>query len=310
MLLQYNSTTNGGQWEAVELSTFINTLPVSGKDNINIVDSLNTIQNPENKDIAVIGEDVYLYNGTTWLHLTNSELENQIGQKGNPSEGIPATGLYKEIADLAANTFTKTEVLNQIAGANHLKYAIVTNKSDIDLNNEDVVKNTIFLVMKSPNAEDGYDEYFVIDGELEKIGSWGADLNNYVQKTDTDLLLSPEQKQKLDTIGLDEETQQAVISASQVSDLTEIIYNSQKIKDVDPGSFEITSSGVLQLKATPSIDLSNYVKTETFNSTVGDLQQLKNRVKEDSTLVDEINSIKVSVIWHELNAQNLQTDGD
>ena len=37
-------------------------------------------------------------------------------------------------------------------------------------------------------SDDGYDEYFVTNGALEKIGSWDADLTGYVQDDDNRLL--------------------------------------------------------------------------------------------------------------------------
>jgi hypothetical protein len=35
-------------------------------------------------------------------------------------------------------------------------------------------------VPKDNAINDGYDEYFVINNSLEKIGSWDVDLRNYV----------------------------------------------------------------------------------------------------------------------------------
>lgn len=95
-----------------------------------------------------------------------------------------------QIANLATNkanisdVYTKTETLEQIesaiAAVDHLKRTIVssTETIDVDLPNAD---EYIYMI---PNAKGTYDEYMVIDGELEKVGDWETDLTGYVTKTD------------------------------------------------------------------------------------------------------------------------------
>ena len=301
MLLQYNSSTGKGQWQAVSLSEVVGSLPLN-KNQSSIAESLSNIENPNEKDIAVIGNDVYIYTNNNWRQLTNSllenrisNLENQVGHAANTEQGISATGLYKDIADLANNVYTKDEIASQIANAGHLKYEIVNTISDIDLTTDD----TIYLIPKSAgNADDGYDEYFVINGSAEKIGDWGVDLSGYVQ-TDDNRLLTSEQKTKLDAIILDD-SHNLTIQASQVGGLVETIQANQLIKTVQSGVFEVTEQGELQLVSTPSIDLTNYVQKVTYEAEVGDLTKLINRTSPNSTLVDEINEIKESIIWQEI----------
>ena len=304
MLLQYNSSTGGGQWQAVSLAEVIEDLPAS-RDKLSIVESLSEITSPSEKDIAVIGNDVYIYTDGDWEQLSNSlledrisDLESQVGHPANPAESIAATGLYKDIADLADNVYTKAEIASQIANAGHLKYEIVQSIAAIDLTTDD----TIYLVPKNvANVNDGYDEYFVINDAPEKIGDWGVDLSNYVQTNDNRLLTN-EQKTKLDAITLDS-NDELVIQAAQVGGLTEAIQSTQLIKSVQAGVFDVTSQGELQLVSTPSIDLTNYVQKVTYEAEVGDLTQLQNRLSANSTLVEEINNIKESVIWQELYSQ-------
>lgn len=302
MLLQYNSSTGEGQWQAVSLTEIIENLP-ENRNKLSIIDSLAEIDNPSEKDIAVIGNNVYLYANGVWEQLSNSlledrisDLESKVGHSANPAESIAATGLYKDIADLANNVYTKAEIATQIANASHLKYEIVQSVAAIDLTTDD----TIYLVPKNvADVNDGYDEYFVINGAPEKIGDWGVDLSNYVQTNDNRLLTN-EQKTKLDAITLDNNNE-LVIQAIQVGGLTEAIQSTQLIKSVQPGVFDITQQGELQLVSTPSIDLTNYVKKVTYEAEVGNLAQLQNRLSANSTLVEEINNIKESVIWQELH---------
>ena len=307
MLLYYNGSTGHGRWEAGLISDIISDIP-TGRDRISIVTALNTIDNPQDKDIAIVGQDVYIYSNGGWSQLTDSsliehisDLESQVGHAADENQGIPATGLYKDIADLKENVYTKTEVLEQIANAAHLRYQIVNDLTDIDVN-DDEVDNTIFLVPKVAQQSDGYDEYFVINGVLEKIGSWDVDLSNYITEDDN-RLLSDDDKDKLAGLGLDE-NRQTTIQATQVGDLINVIENNQYIKSVQSGTFEVTEAGQLQLKSVPSIDLSGYVQTEVFQNVVGDLTQLTDRVNPNSSLVQEINQIKESVIWQELIAAN------
>ena len=65
-----------------------------------------------------------------------------------------------------------------IAGANHLTYEVVTNLNDA------ININTVYLHSNNRNeANNAYDEYMVINGTLEKIGQFGANLSNYVTVT-------------------------------------------------------------------------------------------------------------------------------
>lgn len=301
MLLQYNSSTGGGQWEAVSLSEVIENLPES-RDKLSIVESLQEIENPSQKDIAIIGNDAYIYIDGDWEQLSNSlledrlsDLESQVGHPADTTQGIPATGLYKDIADLSNNVYTKEEIATQIANAGHLKYEIVQSIAAIDLTTDD----TIYLVPKNiADTNDGYDEYFIINGAAEKIGDWGVDLSNYVQ-TDDNRLLSENDKKKLESLGLDNQDR-ATIQAAQVGGLAEAIQANQLIKSVQPGTFDVTPEGQLQLVSVPSIDLSGYVQKTVYYDEVGDLASLTNRVSENSSLVDEINVIKTSIRWQDI----------
>ena len=308
MLLQYNASTGGGQWEAVALSEVISDLP-EASSKIDIVSALNDITNPKIKDIAIVGEEAYIYKADGWTKLTDSllddrisNLESQVGQPGNEDEGIEPSGLYKDLADFKSNVYTKEEIISQITDLSHLTYKKVNSLEDIDISSDEA-STTIYLVPKvDAQEENGFDEYFVVDSELEKIGNWDVDLSNYVQ-TDDERLLSQSQKEKIEAITLDDNNN-IIITASQVGGLSEAIADTQLIKSVAVGTFNVTEEGELQLVGTPSIDLSDYVTNEIFSSVVGNLNDLVNPVKENSTLVEEINAIKESISWQELSTNN------
>jgi hypothetical protein len=65
MVLYYNASTGSGQWEAGRISDIVSELP-AGRDRISIVDALNTISNPQDEDIAIVGQDVYVYSENEW----------------------------------------------------------------------------------------------------------------------------------------------------------------------------------------------------------------------------------------------------
>lgn len=304
MLLQYIETTK--KWEARPIADVLSDYEGSGgSSNIPVVDNLNNIENPSENDIAIQGTELFIYDGTQWQPLTVSDLENRVselerkvGQEANTESGQVATGLYKKLEDLRSEL--QSQISSEIINAQHLRYEVVNNIGEIDLNDEEATQNTVFLVPKSQEdarENDGYDEYLVNAGQLEKIGSWDADLTNYVQTTDN-RLLTDKQKQKLDSIGLDNNNQ-AIITANQVSDLQDFLNDNSYIRDVEAGVFSVDENGKLELVSVPSDALTNYVSTPYFNSTVGDINQIIDH-NSNHTLVDEINTIKSSIIWKEL----------
>lgn len=303
MILQYNASTTG-HWEAVSIPEALNNIP-EYRDRIFIETSLENILDPKEKDLAIIDNSVYIFDGENWEQLTNSiledrlsNLESQIGQPGNAEEGIAPTGLYKDIIDLKENTFTKTEILQYIEDMSHLKYQIVNSLEDIDLENEENTANIIFLVPKDEIDEsNGYDEYFVINNNLERIGSFDIDLSNYVQIND-EHLLTEEDKKKLDSLNLDE-NDQVIINVSQVGDLNQqFIQDRSYIRSVQPGTFNVTDEGQLELVSIPSRILSDYVPMTVYQREIGDLSKLGS--DENVNIVQEIINIKESITWQSL----------
>lgn len=310
MLLQYNQSTvpgESGRWEARPIADVLSDYEGSGgSSNIPVVDNLNNIENPSKNDIAIQGTELFIYDGNQWQPLTVSDLKNRVadletkvGVEANTESGQVATGLYKKLEDLHSDL--QTEIMNSIANAQHLRYQIVNEISEIKLSDEDATANVVFLVPKSSedtHSDDGYDEYFVTKGALEKIGSWDVDLTGYVQDDDNRLLTN-QQKQKLDSIGYDSENNQAIISTSQVTNLNQFVQENSYIRDVEAGVFSVDENGKLGLVSVPSDALTNYVSTPVFNSTVGNITKITG-YETGHTLVDEINVIKASVIWQEL----------
>ena len=96
-------------------------------------------------------------------------LEGTVGTKANASE------VYKKGE-------TDSKIAAAVAGASHLKRSIVAALPDAGEADE----NTIYMVAKEgePGEQDGYNEYFVIEGAWEKIGDTVVDLTEYAKTSE------------------------------------------------------------------------------------------------------------------------------
>lgn len=82
------------------------------------------------------------------------------------------------------NAYTKGEtdsaIATAVANASHLKRAIVEVLPEV----EEADENTIYMVGTGAGSEDSaYEEYMLINGAFEKIGSSAVDLTNYATKS-------------------------------------------------------------------------------------------------------------------------------
>lgn len=129
--------------------------------------------------------------------VAETDLETTLAGKINgKADAATVSALQSEVDTLegtvankadAANVYTKTEVYAKgetdskiaeaIAAASHLKRSIVDALPDVG----EADANTIYMVAKTEGAEkqNGYDEYFVIEGAWEKIGDTVVDLTDY-----------------------------------------------------------------------------------------------------------------------------------
>lgn len=75
---------------------------------------------------------------------------------------------------------TETDVAAAVAGADHLKRKIVASVDAIDKTAADAAQYIYMIQKSSAKTGDKYDEYMVIDGEVERVGDWAVDLSGYV----------------------------------------------------------------------------------------------------------------------------------
>lgn len=87
------------------------------------------------------------------------------------------------ITDAYTSEQTDSAIAAAVANADHLKREIVESLPEIELADE----NTIYMVGTGAGTEDSvYEEYMLINGGFEKIGSSEVDLTNYALKTYVD----------------------------------------------------------------------------------------------------------------------------
>lgn len=179
---------------------------------------------------------------------------------------------------LLATVYSKTEVDNKIASAvatsGHLSRKKVNNINDIQTDIDNAVEGIEFIIYMVPALEglsqDVYDEYMVIDGVIEKMGSWEVSLEDYATKEEVD--------KKVDKINGYE-----LIASEDVVKLATIESGAQKNFITSTSSNFKVDSGSLELVAIPNdLDLSD-------NTTVADLQ-----VQIESKVAKEVNKSLVA----------------
>ena len=111
---------------------------------------------------------------------------------------------------------TETDVAAAVAAADHLKRKIVTSVDAIDKTAADAAQYIYMVLKSSTKTGDKYDEYMVIDGEVERVGDWSVDLSGYQAKEEGKGLsandYTDEDKAKLAGLGVasDEEVAQVL----------------------------------------------------------------------------------------------------
>lgn len=106
-------------------------------------------------------------------------LQTALDGKANKATSLAGYG----ITDAYTSSQTDSKIAAAIAATPHLKRSIVENLPEVDAADQ----NTIYMVGTGAGSKDSaYEEYMVINGAFEKIGSSKVDLTNYAEKTYVD----------------------------------------------------------------------------------------------------------------------------
>lgn len=87
---------------------------------------------------------------------------------------------YFASGDVNVDVDIDEKIANAIANLNHLSYKIVGSTDDIDFSDSGA-SNYIYLITKDNGIENTYEEYMVINGALERVGSTQIDLSDYAK---------------------------------------------------------------------------------------------------------------------------------
>ena len=156
----------------------------------------------------ISNKDILIYSGGSWINGTIEDIINlntstleidstgaitiagftqaevgtipQKDSSGNITWVAP--GNLSEITNInnqLQNIYNKEEVNNLIASVNHLSYKKVGSLEEVNKDATDASRY-IYLVPTGNLSGNLYDEYMVIDNQLEPVGSWEVNLNDYI----------------------------------------------------------------------------------------------------------------------------------
>lgn len=135
-------------------------------------------------DIAVPTKVSQLSNDSKFQ--TEAEVTGKVNSA--VADKVNRTQMTSAISAATTDMATKTYVTQQLANIN--KKAIVTSTEEM------TDANTVYLMANSGSENNIYDEYLVINGNPEKVGTTEVDLTGYVQDSDLVAITN----QEIDTI--------------------------------------------------------------------------------------------------------------
>ena len=257
-----------------------------------------------------VSENIFQYNTNNQLELlgfgeATSGAQLVKGADGKISWVVPdattveglstaVQTLRTDVDTLSANTYTKLEVDSLISGSDHLRRKIVNSLDDINLEDANSEKFIFMVGNGLTDYDNKYQEYMVIDGVLESVGSWGVDLEDYIKVSDFNTALANKVSTKE---GFD------LISTDNITKLEGIEEGAEKnfISSVDTVSFAV-SNGYLTLndiavskvtglqglldekvdaeegKGLSSNDFTDEFKTKLENLNLNDISNLQTQV--------------------------------
>lgn len=261
-------------------------------------------------DIADIGTDlVDLFDRT-------GALESAIGIPAVEGES-EATGIYRDIEDIdnrvtitennivninqaLENTYTKEEtesaINTAIAAADHLKYKVVTSISDINTAAADADKYIYLVPVESTKVAENnlYEEYMVINGNIELVGEWKVDLSDYatVEALNT---LSETVANKVD-----KEEGKSLVSDTEIAKLATIAENAEEnyVKSVDEIQLTVDEAGKLSVIGVDQSLVKGITKSDDTEATLAEAlseklvaKDLEKYISTDDTLILDCNGV-------------------
>ena len=260
-----------------------------------------------------------------WFQPSSTTIEGVSSQLETLSNRVNIVAEAVSTKANASSVYSKEETDNKIAAAiinsDHLVRKIfdtLTEAQEFASEAGDNAGNYVYMVLNSEDGEEGnrYLEYLYIENTLELVGTWKANLSDYVTFDILENFV-----RKVDGYGL--------ISNTDVAKLATIEEGAQKnlFDSVDNSQFFINENKKLTIKeigiSTVS-GLSNLIEgiNDKINEKAAELQVIKSDIIEINNTVSDLNTIvsnfennfvsknkyntdmKViddSITWHELN---------
>lgn len=218
--------------------------------------------------------------GLNWQTAPSADINTRVGSL--------ETELSQAQTDLQA---VDSKIATAISSANHLTYQIINDLADA------TETNVIYLYNNnSSTLQDAYDEYMLVNGQLEHLGSFSVDLSNYVTTTDlTNALNSKADQSALNSLDTRVGSLETAVNNldSTVSGLNSTVSN-----------LNTTVSNLNTRVGTLETNLNNYVTTTALNAIVGDLTQVNgvyNNLQSDGTITDNLVEIYERLTWQEIS---------
>ena len=200
--------------------------------------------------------------------------------------------LTEKFNDYDTSAEVDAKISSAVAGISHLSYKIVNSTNEIDVSAVDADKY-IYLVKN----ENSYDEYMVVNGQLEKVGDWNVDLSDYATKSEVAAVST-----RVDDI------------ASQLNGVkSDVSAHTTAIANINTSIEDLTSSlGSTNSSVADLASQLNAVK-ETVNTHSTKLNELDDALEgkvdvsvfnTKMAIVDEdISELKDAMTWNELKEQ-------
>lgn len=128
----------------------------------------------------------------------------EVGAGSSAEEFETLTQSIETLKTSLNNIYTKdqtdTAIAAAVANSAHLSRKIVESYDDIDVTADDAHLYIYMVPNGFQENDDKYDEYVVIDGVIEKVGSWEVDLSNYATKDEVAKKVDSDENSRLMTL--------------------------------------------------------------------------------------------------------------
>lgn len=190
------------------------------------------------------------------------------------ANGVMRLGLIPGLDEKANadNVYTKVEtdsaITAAIANAAHLKRKIMESYEALEsyVATAADADQYIFMVLKtgSTNQADKYDEYIVINGTIELVGSWNVNLSDYVLQEVFNSTIEDLESQLNEKISISENAR--LITSEEVEKLDAIEAGAQVniINGINVEEFSIDSTKTLNLLVIPAAKIGDLSEHETI----------------------------------------------